>query len=317
MANQHRNSWVSAGSFYEVDYTNPSNAQPLWQFPGYSPQPGTTGSHTQCTAAILTGHHDGLESEKLTCSSLSQIGEEEVLSAQPEGATSTQDRIQRRYYEHGGFAWGPSPFITSSPETVQDSDPCSAISPSSHALTPSTPGGAWLSVADSAYGSVSNSSHGSGSSQADAMMYASHYFTSPGEGHSPGAQSRSPSIVTASNQQGPPKTDGATTTKPDHTEQIQRLRQDAHSKVEKRYRMNINSKIEQLRRILPGTSLPEHQCLSQTNTFYNPRRRKSGTELSKGDVLSLAITNVQQLQNEVQQLASQNMALREKLALMS
>ena len=245
------------------------------------------------------------------------MGQEDFLSSHPGGANSTQDHIQRRNYEHGDFTWVPSPFLSSNHGVNQDSDPYSAMSPSSHTITPSTPGGtAWFSVADSAYGSLPNSSHGSGSSQADTMMHASHYFTNPEEEMSPGESGQAPPLAgTASNQQTFAETDGPATTKAGHTEQIQRLRQDAHSKVEKRYRMNINNKIEQLRRILPGSPSLDQQCLSQFNASYNPRRRKSGTELSKGDILSLAITNVQQLQHEVQQLTSQNMELKEKLAL--
>jgi Helix-loop-helix DNA-binding domain len=318
MASIGQNGHRAFNTTWETSASRPSNAQPLWQYPGYSSHSDTTGRQTQFTAASLPDHYDGFELEKLTCSTLSRMGEEESLSGTRRGPNSTQDHIQKGYYDRGSFAWGPSSFINSSPEAIPDSDPRSAISPSSQAFTPSTPGGpAWLSVVDSAYGSLENSSHGSGSSQADAMMHASHYFTNPEEENSPGGNSQSPTMVAAaSNQQAFPETEGAATTKAGHTEQIQRLRQDAHSKVEKRYRMNINSKIEQLRRILPGSPSPEHQCLSQINTSYNPRRRKSGTELSKGDILSLAITNVQQLQNEVQQLTSQNNELREKLALM-
>lgn len=312
-ANGHR----AFRSTWNTSASDPLNAQPLWQFPGYNSQPDTTGRPTQCTAAMLRENYDEFGTEKLTCSSLLRMGEEGFSSNRPGGANSTQDHIQRGYYEHGGFAWGSSPFLDSNNGVSQDSDPHSAISASSHTITPSSPGATvWLSVADSAYGSLPNSSHGSGSSQADSMMHASHYFTISEDGISHGENVHAPlSVGTASEPHTLAETDGASTTKAGHTEQIQRLRQDAHSKVEKRYRMNINSKIEQLRRILPGSPSLEQQCLNQFNASYNSRRRKSGTELSKGDILSLAITNVQQLQHEVQQLTSQNMELKEKLAL--
>ena len=148
-------------------------------------------------------------------------------------------------------------------------------------------------------------------------MHADHYFAIGEEEASPRGTGQAPLLAGAgSEKETSPDVREVSTTKAGHPEQNPRSRQDAHSKVEKRYRMNINNKIEQLRRILPISSSSEHQCLSQIGTSCNPRRRKSGAELSKGDVLSLAISNVQQLQNEVQQLASQNMELREKLALM-
>ena len=93
-----------------------------------------------------------------------------------------------------------------------------------------------------------------------------------------------------------------------------RSRQDAHSKVEKRYRTNINNKIEQLRRILPANPALENQYGDPVDTFPGSRRRKCGTELSKRDVLSASILRLEQLELEVRQLSLENQQLKSKVA---
>ncbi len=63
---------------------------------------------------------------------------------------------------------------------------------------------------------------------------------------------------------------------------------------------------KQLREILPNNPSPDRPAF----------RRKSGTELSKRDILSLTITNIERLQFEVQDLASQNRELKARIARM-
>ena len=245
--------------------STPSNAEPVWRLPDYTLQPDSEGYQKEEIVAILPEYYVNSDPENFTCSGFSRMRVDDYLSSETEAANSIQDRIQRGYHDDADLAWGLSPLTTSSQERFFHRGCRSARSPSSHTLTPSTPGGpAWLSVADSAYGSLPNSRHGSRSGQADAMMHAGHYFAIPEEGDSPGETGQAPLLARmGAKNETLPDVGEVSTAKAGHTEQNQRSRQDAHSKVEKRYRMNINNKIEQLRRILPTNSSSEHQCLSQ------------------------------------------------------
>ena len=174
-----------------------------------------------------------------------------------------------------------------------------AMSPGAHTVKPTAPSAsAWVSVADSVYGSLPDSSHGSGSSPSESMMRAPHHFTSPDVENSLNGELQAQSAYAAGLQDAPTN---------------KTSRQDAHSKVEKRYRMNINTKIEHLREILRSNPSPGQQFYANFTSISG--RRKSGAELSKRDILDQTISLLQNLQYEVQQLTSQNMELNEKIAL--
>ena len=178
-----------------------------------------------------------------------------------------------------------------------------AISPQTQEMI-HTPGG------DSAYWSLAESAHGTcaGSSNRDrGSEERGVYLGSNGE-----ASLAAPSDISQLDDLGAPyDTPGVRVVEPEKKE---RSRQDAHSKVEKRYRMNINNKIEQLRRILPPNPVFEHQHGILVDNFQSTRRRKSGTELSKRDVLSASILRLEQLEQEVQELTSENIELKQKIA---
>jgi Helix-loop-helix DNA-binding domain len=193
------------------------------------------------------------------------------------------------------------------------------MSPTSGPTTPADY--AWSSVADSAYGSLPPSNHGSQSSHAKSMMHATHYFTSP-KFEKPEARAKDgcPSSLNSPIEQNFPLHETESRSPAPQGKDKERLRQDAHSKVEKRYRMNINNKIEQLRRILPCDQNPKGlQFLADIKTSGDStRRRRSGTvqDLSKRDVLTQTISHIEHLQTEVQQLTTQNMALRQRMSSM-
>lgn len=146
-------------------------------------------------------------------------------------------------------------------------------------------------------------------------MHATHYFAKPNVELSPSGNSEAPSAAATNAQklQENSTTERASSNEAAPGEQKDRLRQDAHSKVEKRYRMNINSKIQQLKDILPSNPSSGKRPLN-VNPGYSSRRRRSGAELSKRDILSLTITNMERLEFEVQQLTSLNKELKDQIA---
>lgn len=213
--------------------------------------------------------------------------------------------------ENASSTWGTSPLATSSYDEIPSYCTPSEISPSWQTTSPSTPSrSAWISIADSGHGNFTNSSHGSRSSQADSMMHATHYFANTNLGYSPCAHAGVPFTATLDS----PQTRETPIKKPGGSGQRARVRHDAHSKVEKRYRMNINSKIEQLKDMLTVDCPPRKQSLTETTSVGGSRNRKSGAELSKRDVLTRTISLLLHLQDELQQMKCQNLELKAEIA---
>lgn len=286
-----------------------STSQHVWQLPNWNSQPGYSNPGIQATAIDTFAPHDMWNSNDWNQSDFSNPSHRDSVVSEAESAYPSHGPVPEEFGQNLDFACRhPNARASSYGELSSTGEPLTP-SPYSHAISPSTPGGsAWISVADSAYGSLPSSSHGSGSSEAESMMHATHYFASTNAENSPGCKIEAPSrtVTNLSHLQTSPTNDVPTTLKATPADQKDRLRQDAHSKVEKRYRMNINSKIQQLREILPNNPTCERPSL----------RRKSGTELSKRDILSLTITNMERLQFEVQNLTSQNRELRARIARM-
>jgi Helix-loop-helix DNA-binding domain len=293
------------------------NGQFIWQLPSYNAQLESRVHDLQSKATAVLSPFERYESEQTGSLVFSQMDADNFWLRELEGPRTFQGPTES---EHENFStvWTASPLMASTYQEISSPCPRLTISPSWQAVTPSTTStSAWISVHDSAYGSPPSSGHGSGSSQAHSMMNATHYFANPDMKDSPGDSGEGASMATTDpRHQALSKVEVAPAVKAADAAQT-RSKQHAHSKVEKRYRMNINSKIEQLRRILPSNSQPNLQSPTYINKCgTTSSRRKSDTELSKGDVLSRAISHVQQLRNEIQQLTSQNIELKEKLALL-
>jgi Helix-loop-helix DNA-binding domain len=265
-----------------------SNGQHVWQH--YNFQPDYANQGLQASAMEMSPRHDQCDGVSLEGLDSSRTAYEECLMHGAEANYSPQDSNQEEYRRNSYYTCSPSPLLADNYAEYSPTAQCSTMSSVPQTFIPSPPAdSAWVSVADSAYGSLPNSCHGSGSSQADSMMHATHYF-----------DAAPATTITDS-----------TTPRQSHVEHRDRSRQDAHSRVEKRYRLNINSKIQELREFLDNPSTGK-QFFNTTTS----RRQKSGAELSKRDVLSRTITHLTQLEAEVQQLTSQNIELKnEKLAL--
>jgi hypothetical protein len=196
-------------------------------------------------------------------------------------------------------SWVSSAAMASRQAEFQHAEAAASFSPQSHLSVPSPLG--------------DDSTYGSGSSQADSMTHATNYFPGSDMENRMEDKGRSPRFTSIKQENLSEMASVPNSTA--HADQT-RHRQDAHSKVEKRYRMNINSKIEQLRRILPITCPPGDQSSSLIVAPHGSRRRKSGTDLSKQDVLSMTINYVERLQSEIQDVTSQNLELKGRIASM-
>jgi Helix-loop-helix DNA-binding domain len=293
------------------------NGQLIWQLPSYNAQLDSRVHDVQSTAAAVFSPFESYGSEQSGSLVFSQMDADNFWLSELEGPRTFQGTTESEH-ENLSSVWTASPLMASTYQEISSPCPRLTMSPSWQVVTPSTTStSAWISAHDSAYGSPPSSGHGSGSSQAHSMMNATHYFANPDMKDSPGDSSEAAPMSTADpRHQALSKVEVAPAAKAAGAAQT-RSKQHAHSKVEKRYRMNINSKIEQLRRILPSNPQPNRQSLTYINKCgTTSSRRKSDTELSKGDVLSRAISHVQQLRNEIHQLTSQNIELKEKLALL-
>jgi hypothetical protein len=298
-----------------------SNPQHIWQLPVWPSQPDYTSHEMHRITVDTSPHHDAFHpeissnpTENFTDLNFSRPPVEEFLIYGSEAPHSPRDLMQKDCHGRAHSEWASplsiNPTYGGCPAPGSDS----TMSPFSPAVNPSTPiGSAWVSVAGSAYGSLPNSSHGSASSPADSMVQATHYFAQPNVENSPGGKSEAPTATAANAHtlRGSLTADMTFNHKANPTDQKDRVRQDAHSKVEKRYRMNINSKIQQLKDILPTIPPSGKRPL---NPGFSSRRRRSGAELSKRDILSLTITNMERLQFEVEQLTSLNKELTDKIA---
>jgi hypothetical protein len=204
-----------------------------WQLSGYYNHSDSTAPELQRTAAPILPNHVDYEPWKPSGFESSRLGYEQFLPDVSEPSRQTQDPLQYKQ-EDVSSAWNSSPPIASRHEEV--------LSPCTYAT--SSPNSAWVSIADSSYGSLPNSSHGSGSSEEDSVLHASDYFECSNVGNFTGDIQAQSAAATAST------VEGTSTSKADRAEQRDRVRQDAHSKVEKRYRMNINStyRLGQLRK---------------------------------------------------------------------
>ena len=211
-------------------------------------------------------------------------------------------------HENASTPWNVSSLKIPSYDQVPSRCTHPAISPSWQALTLSTPScSAWAALGDSGYGTLTNSSLGSASSLDNSMMHSTHCFADANLEDSPCGTSEAPSPAAT----GSKLARGQTTHKPANAGQRGGLRQYAHSKVEKRYRMNINSKIEQLKDMLPLESHLEIQPLAEISS--GSRHHKRGAELSKHDVLTRTIGLLLQLQDELRQLKCQNIKLKAEI----
>jgi Helix-loop-helix DNA-binding domain len=281
-----------------------------WHNPSYRRQSNSSSRQVQYDVHLARPGHDSFELDKPENFRYSHPEAEDFGIHFSQASTPSRDCASMENPGSLHLGWTPSPVVVSSyGEDLRQAETGSAISPLTHSSTPSPLGGATgIFYADSAYGS--------GSSQAESMMHATNYFAcSEVDKHLQG-NPQTPYAAPATRQQRPSLERAvAATSPPAHAEQT-RQRQDAHSKVEKRYRMNINNKIEQLRRILPGSPPSGDQPLNHFTTSSSSKRRKCGTDLSKQDVLSMTLNYVEQLQSEIQDVTSQNSDLKEKIAMM-
>ena len=305
----HPSEGNSSGNFANRVSIPASTSHHVWQLPNWNPQPNYSNPGIQATAIDTLPPHDVWNPNDWNQLDFSNPSHEDSIVSKAELAYPSRSPVPEEFCQNLDFAGRhPNARASSYGDLSSTGEPLTP-SPFSHAISPSTPGGsAWISVADSAYGSLPSSSHGSGSSQAESMMHATHYFASTNAENSPSCkiEAHSRTVTNLGRLQTSPTNDAPSTLRAAPADQKDRLRQDAHSKVEKRYRMNINSKIQQLREILPNNHSCERPSL----------RRKSGTELSKRDILSLTITNMERLQFEVQNLTSQNRELKARIARM-
>lgn len=98
----------------------------------------------------------------------------------------------------------------------------------------------------------------------------------------------------------------------------------AHNKIEKKYRININTKIAQLQKIIPWVSDGEtafevHSAVKQQNGKVPEEKVKSRTKFNKSLILQKAIdyivylrNNEQLYQTEIQRLRKENESLKQK-----
>jgi Helix-loop-helix DNA-binding domain len=301
-----------------------SNAQHIWQYPVWPSHPDYV-SHDMHDVPMNPSPHVEAFHPEISSNLPDTVGGlnfppppgEEFLTYESEEPHSPREPMQKERHRRVHSEWASPlsipPTNRGYPAPVFES----TMSPFSPAITPSTPiGSAWISVAGSAYGSHPNSSPGSGSSPADSIMQGMHYISTAKAETSPIGNSEPASAVSANAhilQSNSTSTAELTfNAKAAPADPKDRLRQDAHSKVEKRYRMNINSKIQQLKDILP--SVPPPSGKRPANPGFSSRRRRSGAELSKRDILSLTITNMERLQYQVEQLTSLNKELTDKIA---
>jgi Helix-loop-helix DNA-binding domain len=299
-----------------------ANAQQIWQYPVWPSHPDYASHDAHDITMHRSPDNDAFHSEissnlQETMGGLnfSRPQSDEFLIYGSEAPHSPRNPMQKD--RHGRVHSGWSPPLSIPPTSRGYPAPAfeSTVSPFSPAITPSTPvGSAWVSVAGSAYGSHPNSSPGSGSSPADSMMQGTHYTAVANVENSSSGNSEPASAVLANAHilQANSTAELTFNHKAAPADPKDRLRQDAHSKVEKRYRMNINSKIQQLKDILP--SVPSPSGKRSSNPGFSSRRRRSGAELSKRDILSLTITNMERLQYQVEQLTSLNKELTDKIA---
>ncbi|ERF71430.1 hypothetical protein EPUS_06812 [Endocarpon pusillum Z07020] len=300
---------TSGGNFANRISNLASTSHHVWQLPNWNSQPGYSNPGIQAMAIDTFPPHDVWDPNDWNQSNFSNPSHRDSVVSKAESAYPSGSPVPEEFGQNLDFACRHPNARASSYGDLSSIGERLTPSPFSHAISPSTPGGsAWISVADSAYGSLPGSSHGSGSSEAESMIHATHYFASTNAENSPSCtiEAASRTVTNLGHLQTSPINDVPSTLKATPADQKDRLRQDAHSKVEKRYRMNINSKIQQLREILPNNHSCERPSL----------RRKSGTELSKRDILSLTITNMERLQFEVQNLTSQNRELKARIARM-
>lgn len=283
-----------------------SNAHLAWQSLNYNSQSHCANYEAHDITADLSPCHDGFDG-----SDFSPTAMEALFLNQFAAPQSPMDSRPNEYHENIQSTWSASTSMASNNRHLANNGALQLMSPFSHAVNLATPGGsAWASVPDSAYGSLPNSSHGSGSSEAESMMHATHYFDLPER------RLEAPCAPTSNASRRASAGDGLSTSTAASAEQRDRLRQDAHSKVEKRYRMNINNKIQELRHLLSSNPSLAKQSFSNNPSIGGLRRRKSGAESSKRDILDQTINLLQNLQHEVQQLTSQNMELKEEIAVM-
>lgn len=277
-----------------------SNSHQDWQIPDYYSHSDSTAREIQSTVTIVSPNHR-FEAAKSNNYDSSQIGFEHSS----EGTRLVRCPFQYEQ-EKPSIAWGTSWIAASNYEETHS--PCAD---SEFAITPCTPSDSrWISLAESAHGSNSSASHGGGSSEAESMMDTSCYFAYPDSGNPPDGDLHTSAVsATNSRHQANSAMGRGSATKAAQVEHKDRLKQDAHSKVEKRYRMSINNQINQLRLLINNLS-PEEQVRANTN---QTTRRKSGTELSKRDVLTRAISQLEHLHHQVEILTSQNTELKRKL----
>jgi Helix-loop-helix DNA-binding domain len=83
----------------------------------------------------------------------------------------------------------------------------------------------------------------------------------------------------------------------------------AHSAVEKRYRTNLNSKIEQLQQCMPNTLLETKVEEEYGHVHPGESHGKKGGKLQKSLILSNAATYIRALQSNVSQVRARNKLL--------
>ena len=93
-----------------------------------------------------------------------------------------------------------------------------------------------------------------------------------------------------------------------------------HNAVEKRYRMNLNTKIAELGECIPSLRATRSTSASMSDDDDVPGKGKlrSGTShvVKKGDVLTKATEHIFQLRQEMEKLRSENLNLKQRMALL-
>lgn len=84
----------------------------------------------------------------------------------------------------------------------------------------------------------------------------------------------------------------------------------AHNIIEKKYRININTKIESLQKLIPSMALDEAGFKTRTNGLDYPMK---SNKLNKSSILDRAIEYITLLQTNQSKIASENDMLKQQL----